>query len=44
MKEYGIYIKNGKGRPYMIHFYNNIESAKFKVYDIISVEESSGRH
>lgn len=43
MKEYGIYIKQGSGRPYMIHFFNNLESAKFKVYEIILSEEERGR-
>lgn len=43
MKEYGIYIKQGTGRPYMIHFFNNLESAKLKVYEIIQLEEERGR-
>ena len=43
MKEYGIYIKNGNGSPYMIDFHKSIESAKFAVYDIISLEEKRGR-
>lgn len=43
MKQYGIYIQCNGGTPYMIHFYNDIESAKLKLYDIISVEEERGR-
>ena len=43
MKEYGIYIKNGNGTPYMIDFYKNIDSAKFAVFDIVSLEEERGR-
>lgn len=44
MKEYGIYIKNGIGRPYMIDFYKSIDSAKLAVFDIVSLEEKRGRH
>lgn len=43
MKEYGIYIRQGNGKPYMIHIYNNIESAKMKLYDIITIEEQRQR-
>lgn len=30
MKEYGIYIRQGSGTPYVIHMYSNIDSAKIK--------------
>lgn len=43
MKEYGIYIRCNSGQPYMIHFYNNITSAKLKLYDMISLDEERGR-
>lgn len=43
MKEYGIYIRQGSGRPYMIHIYDNINSAKLKLYEIIQLEEERQR-
>jgi len=43
MKEYSIFIKNGNGLPYMLDSYKNIESAKFAVYNIVSLEEERGR-
>lgn len=43
MKQYGIYIRQGTGTPYMIHFYDNINSAKLKLYDMISLEEERQR-
>lgn len=43
MKEYGIYIRQGAGTPYMIHFFDNIDSAKLKVYEMILLEEERGR-
>lgn len=43
MKEYGIYIRQYSGKPYMIHFYNDIDIAKFELYDMISLEEERGR-
>lgn len=39
MKEYGIYIKQGTGTPYMIHFFNNINNAKAKLYEMIELDE-----
>ena len=39
MKEYGIYIKQGTGTPYMIHFFNNINKAKAKLYEMIELDE-----
>ena len=39
MKEYGIYIRQGAGTPYMIYFFDNIDSAKLKVYEMILLEE-----
>ncbi len=43
MKEYGIYTICNGGTPYMIHFFNDITSAKLKLYDMISLEEERGR-
>ena len=39
MKEYGIYIRCNGGTPYMIHFFDNILSAKQKLYEMIQIEE-----
>lgn len=43
MKEYSIYIRKGSGTPYMIHFFNNIDSAKIKLYEMIQLEEERQR-
>lgn len=43
MKQYGIYIRQGSGTPYMIHFYDNIYSAKQKLYEMIQLEEERQR-
>lgn len=43
MKQYGIYIRCKSGVPYMIHFYDNITSAKLKLYDMVSSDEERGR-
>lgn len=43
MKEYGIYIRQGSGTPYMIHIFNNIDSAKIKLYEMIQLEEERQR-
>lgn len=43
MKEYGIYIRQGDGKPYMIHIFDNIESAKGKLFEMILLEEERGR-
>ena len=32
MKEYGIYIRQYSGKPYMIHFYNDIDA--WELYDL----------
>ncbi len=39
MKEYGIYIRQYSGTPYMIHIYDNITSAKLKLYEMIQLDE-----
>lgn len=36
MKEYGIYIQNGSGRPYMVNPYDNIESAKIALQNMLA--------
>lgn len=43
MKEYVIYIRCKNGIPYTIHTFNNITSAKLKLYDMISLDEERGR-
>jgi len=43
LKQYGIYIRRGKAQPYMIHFYDTIEGAKLKLYDMITTEEERCR-
>ncbi len=43
IKEYGIYIQQGTGSPYMIHIYNNIDSAKSMLYQMIQLEEDRRR-
>lgn len=43
MKQYGIYIRQGSGTPYMIHFYDNIYSTKQKLYEMIQLEEERQR-
>ena len=43
MKEYGIYIRCNGGTPYMIHFFDNILSAKQKLFEMIQIEEDRGR-
>lgn len=43
MKEYGIYIRCNGGKPYMIHFFNNIINAKLKLFEMIQLEEERGR-
>lgn len=43
MKQYGIYVRQGSGTPYMIHFFDDINSAKFKLYEMIRLEEERQR-
>lgn len=43
IKEYGIYIRQGSGTPYMIHFFNNIDSAKSKLYEMVQLEIDRAR-
>lgn len=43
MKEYGIYIRCNGGQPYMIHFYDNIFSAKQALLQMVQLEEERGR-
>lgn len=43
MKEYGIYIRQGRGKPYMIHIFDNIFSTKLKLYDMISYDDECHR-
>ena len=42
-KEYSIYIRNGQGTPYILDIYNNLDSAKLKLYDMIQLEETRER-
>lgn len=43
MKEYGIYIRCNGGTPYMIHIYDNLYSAKTKLYEMVNLEEERER-
>jgi hypothetical protein len=43
LKEYSIYIRQGSGTPYMLHFFNNIDSAKSKLFEMIQLEEDRER-
>ncbi len=43
MFEYSILIKNGNCQPYILQTYNNIESAKAALYNIVTLEEDRGR-
>ena len=43
MKEYSIYIRCKGGTPYMIHSFDNILSAKLKLYEMVDLEEERGR-
>ena len=42
MFEYSILIKNGNCQPYILQTYNNIESAKAALYNIVTLEEDRG--
>ncbi len=39
MKEYGIYIRQGEGKPYILQTFNDIDLAKIKLYEILYFEE-----
>lgn len=43
LKEYCIFVRQGEGKPYMLHTFNNINSAKLKLYEMISLEEERQR-
>ena len=43
MRQYGIYIREGSGTPYIIHFFNTIDGCKMKLYDMIQLEEERQR-
>ena len=43
MKEYCIYVRNGGGMPYILNTYNDLNSAKIKLYDMISLEIERNR-
>lgn len=43
MKEYGIYIRHGNAKPFMIHIFNNLDGAKLKLYDILRLEDERQR-
>ena len=42
-KEYGIYIRQGQGKPYMLKIFNDIDIAKIMLYEMISLEEERER-
>lgn len=43
MKEYCILIKNKNGFPYILDTFDNIDTAKLKLIDMISLEEERSR-
>lgn len=43
MKEYCIYVRNGGGMPYILNTYKDLNSAKIKLYDMISLEIERNR-
>lgn len=43
MKEYGIYIRRGNSKPYMIHIFDNLDNCKLKLYDMLSLEDERQR-
>ena len=43
MKEYVIYHRHGSGKPYTLNTYKTIDSAKMKLYDIVSLEDERQR-
>lgn len=42
-KEYGIYIRQGQGKPYMLQTFNDINLAKIKLFEMIALEEERER-
>lgn len=43
MKEYGIYIRHGNSKPFMIHIFNNLDSAKLKLFEILNLDDERNR-
>ena len=43
MKEYGIYIRDKQGSPYMLDKFKTIESAKSKLLEMVELEEERER-
>lgn len=43
IKEYGIYIRNNQGSPYMLDKFKTIESVKLKLLEMIQLEEERDR-
>ncbi len=43
MKEYTIYQRHGHAKPFMIHSFPDVLSAKLKINEIVSIEENRGR-
>lgn len=42
-EEYTIFCRCGQGKPYNLHTFDNLEVAKIKLYDIISLEQERNR-
>lgn len=42
-KEFCIYTRYGNGKPFVIHYFDNILNAKLKLYEMISLNEERGR-
>lgn len=43
MREYAILQRHGNCRPFIIHVFKDIDTAKLKLYDLISLEEERRR-
>ena len=43
MKEYSIYIRQGEGKPYVLDTFTDIDLAKIKLYDMVSLEQQRNR-
>ena len=43
MKEYCIYIRNGGGMPYILNTFKDLNTAKIKLYEMISLEIERNR-
>ncbi len=42
-EEYTIFCRVGQGKPYNLHTFDNLQIAKIKLYDMISLEQERNR-